>query len=157
MKSIKIILLGLAAMFALAGCGETNKIETPKDSDGSIVGEWHLVSWSSLDAADIYMSFGDDGTFDIYQRLYKPTYSHYDGTYRISGNTLNGTYSDGTAWSNASYVIGFSDNGNRLTLTGTTAGDTAVYVKEPIPSYILSGELGTKLATDEPEEEPRFL
>lgn len=61
------------------------------------------------------------------------------------------------AWSNASYVIGFSDNGNRLTLTGTTAGDTAVYVKEPIPSYILSGELGTKLATDEPEEEPRFL
>lgn len=157
MKSIKTILLGLAAMFALAGCGETNKIETPKGSDGSIVGEWHLVSWSSLNAADIYMSFGDNGTFDIYQRLYKPTYSHYEGTYRISDNTLSGTYSDGTAWSNASYVIGFSDNGNRLTLTGTTAGDTAVYVKEPIPSYILSGELGTKLTTDEPEEEPRFL
>lgn len=157
MKSIKTILLGLAAMFALAGCGETNKIETPKGCDGSIVGEWHLVSWSSLNAADIYMSFGDNGTFDIYQRLYKPTYSHYEGTYRISGNTLSGTYSDGTAWSNASYVIGFSDNGNRLTLTGTTAGDTAVYVKEPIPSYILSGELGTKLTTDEPEEEPRFL
>ena len=38
MKSIKTILLGLAAMFALAGCGETNKIETPKGSDGSIVG-----------------------------------------------------------------------------------------------------------------------
>lgn len=157
MKSIKTILLGLVAMFALAGCGETAKIDTPTPSDGSIVGEWHLVSWSTLDAADIYLSFGDNGSFDIYQRIYKPTYTHYEGTYRISGNTLSGTYSDGTAWSNASYTIGFSDNGNRLTLTGTTAGDTAVYVKEPIPSYILSGELGTKLADNEPTDEPRFL
>lgn len=157
MKNIKTILFSLAAMFALAGCGETTKTETPDVSGGSIVGEWHLVSWSSLDAADIYLSFDNDGSFDIYQRLYKPTYSHYEGTYRISGDTLSGTYSDGTAWSNASYVIGFSDNGNRLTLTGTTAGDTAVYAKEPIPSYILSGEMETKLVAGEPKDEPRFF
>lgn len=159
MKNIKAIVFGLAAMLTITGCGKTTKIDTPKPSGGSVVGEWHMVSWSNstLDGADIYLSFDNDGSFNLYQRLYKPTYTHYEGIYKLSGSTLSGTYSDGTAWSGTAYTIEFADNGNSLTLTGTNSDDVSVYVKEPVPSYILSGELGTKLTGDEPEDEPRFL
>lgn len=157
MKSIKKILLGLAVVFALASCGKTPDERPNKGSEGSIEGQWHLVSWSTLNAADVYLSFGSNGTFDIYQRLYAPTYTHYEGTYRLSGNKLSGTYSDGTAWSNDSYTVKFADNGNQLTLTGATANDVAVYVKASIPDDILSGELGTRLAGEDMENEPRAL
>lgn len=160
MKSIKTILLSLAAMFAITGCGETTKNNNPTPSDGTIVGEWHMVSWSNtaLEGADVYLSFDDKGTFDLYQRLYKPTYTHYDGTYKLSGSTLSGTYSDGTAWGGTTYTVKFADNGKRLTLTrANNTDDVTVYAKESIPSYILSGEFATKSTADEQDEEPRFL
>lgn len=157
MKNIKTIFFCLAAVLAFAGCDKPNEKPTPDKTDGSIIGQWHLVSWSTLSAADIYLSFGKDGKFNIYQRLELPTYSHYEGTYSLNGKTLTGSYSDGTAWGNASYTVGFSDNGTKLTLTGATTDDVAVYAKESIPEYILSGELGTRLADEDMENELRAL
>lgn len=81
MKSIKLLLIGLAAAFALTGCGDSSKDTPEPEGDGNVVGSWHLVSWSSLQSADVYLSFSESGSFDIYQRLYKPEYVHLDGTY----------------------------------------------------------------------------
>lgn len=74
MKSIKLLLIGLAAAFALTGCGDSSKDTPEPEGDGNVVGSWHLVSWSSLQSADVYLSFSESGSFDIYQRLYKPEY-----------------------------------------------------------------------------------
>lgn len=157
MKSIKTIFFCLAAVLTFAGCDKPEKENPSVDDKGSIIGQWHLVSWSTLSAADIYLSFNKEGRFNLYQRLYAPTYSHYEGVYHLNGNKLTGSYSDGTAWGSPTYTVGFSDNGTKLTLTGTTEDDVAVYVKESIPDYILSGEMSTKLAVEDMENEPRAL
>lgn len=57
MKSIKLLLIGLAAAFALTGCGDSSKDTPEPEGDGNVVGSWHLVSWSSLQSADVYLSF----------------------------------------------------------------------------------------------------
>ena len=103
MKSIKLLLIGLAAAFALTGCGDSSKDTPEPEGDGNVVGSWHLVSWSSLQSADVYLSFSESGSFDIYQRLYKPEYVHLDGTYSYDKPTLSGRYSDNTPWGSASY------------------------------------------------------
>lgn len=88
MKNIKLLLIGLAAAFALTGCGDSSKDTPEPEGDGNVVGSWHLVSWSSLQSADVYLSFSESGSFDIYQRLYKPEYVHLDGTYSYDKPTL---------------------------------------------------------------------
>ena len=87
MKNIKLLLIGLAAAFALTGCGDSSKDTPEPEGDGNVVGSWHLVSWSSLQSADVYLSFSESGSFDIYQRLYKPEYVHLDGFVQRRRNT----------------------------------------------------------------------
>ena len=115
MKSIKLLLIGLAAAFALTGCGDSSKDTPEPEGDGNVVGNWHLVSWSSLQSADVYLSFSEAGSFDIYQRLYKPEYVHLDGTYSYDKPTLSGRYSDNTPWGSASYRVSFNADGTRMT------------------------------------------
>lgn len=140
MKNIKLLLIGLAAAFALTGCGDSSKDTPEPEGDGNVVGSWHLVSWSSLQSADVYLSFSESGSFDIYQRLYKPEYVHLDGTYSYDKPTLNGRYSDNTPWGSASYRVSFNADGTRMTLTSTSStSDVSVFVKAEIPSEIISG------------------
>ena len=142
MKSIKLLLIGLAAAFALTGCGDSSKDTPEPEGDGNVVGSWHLVSWSSLQSADVYLSFSESGSFDIYQRLYKPEYVHLDGTYSYDKPTLSGRYSDNTPWGSASYRVSFNADGTRMTLTSTSStSDVSVFVKAEIPSEIISGAL----------------
>ena len=130
MKSIKLLLIGLAAAFALTGCGDSSKDTPEPEGDGNVVGSWHLVSWSSLQSADVYLSFSESGSFDIYQRLYKPEYVHLDGTYSYDKPTLSGRYSDNTPWGSASYRVSFNADGTRMTLTSTSStSDVSVFVK----------------------------
>ena len=153
MKSIKLLLIGLAAAFALTGCGDSSK-DTPEPD---VVGSWHLVSWSSLQSADVYLSFSESGSFDIYQRLYKPEYVHLDGTYSYDKPTLNGRYSDNTPWGSASYRVSFNADGTRMTLTSTSStSDVSVFVKAEIPSEIISGALEST-PQSRAEDMPRFL
>lgn len=157
MKSIKLLLIGLLAACACAACGSGSSEETPgpQTGGGTVVGEWHLVSWSSLSAADVYLSLAENGTFELYQRLTKPVYEHFDGTYRYADGTLSGVYGDGVAWG-ASYRVSFGAGGSQMTLTAG-ADDVAVFVKAAIPEEIRSGELGAKASARTSEEAPRFL
>ena len=96
MKSIKLLLIGLAAAFALTGCGDSSKDTPEPEGDGNVVGSWHLVSWSSLQSADVYLSFSESGSFDIYQRLYKPEYvrQHPVGKRLVPGFVQRGRNTD---------------------------------------------------------------
>lgn len=161
MKNIKFLLIGLVAAFALSGCGdssEDNPGPGPIGGDGSVIGDWHLVSWSTLAAADIYISFSEGGSFKLYQRLYSPEYVYLDGTYSYSDRTLSGKYSDNTPWGGPSYRASFNADGTQMTLTSTAReDDVAVYVKAEIPSEIVSGAVKPSLKSRSSEEMPRFL
>lgn len=157
MKSIKLLLIGLFAACLCASCGSSSSEETPgpQTGSGTVVGEWHLISWSTLSAADIYLSLAEDGTFELYQRLTKPFYEHFDGTYRYADGTLSGVYGDGAAWG-ASYRVSFGADGAQMTLTAG-AGDVAVFARTTIPEEIRSGELEARTAECPSEASPRFL
>lgn len=163
MKSIKLLLIGLAAAFALAGCSESNGGTDPDpdptpEGKGSVVGEWHMISWSTLTAADIYISFNKSGSFELYQRLYTPEYVHLNGTYSYNEPALSGMYSDNVPWGN-SYNVSFNSDGTQMTLTSTTsANDVSVFVKEKIPSEIISAQAAaSSVQSRQSEDTPRFL
>ena len=160
MKNIRLILIGLAAVFALTGCGDSSKDTPepgpgPENGNGSVIGEWHMISWSTLKAADIYLSFDEAGSFHIYQRLYKPEYVHLDGHYTYDKPTLSGKYSDNTPWGSPSYRVSFNADGTQMTLTSTTSDDVSVFVKAKIPSEIISGAM--EASPQRRASEPRFL
>lgn len=156
MKSIKLLLIGLVAAFALTGCGDSSKdTPGPETGDGSVIGEWHMVSWSSLTAADIYISFSEAGSFQLYQRLYTPEYVHLDGTYTFDKPTLSGKYSDNTPWGSPSYRVSFNADGTRMTLTSTKSDDVTVFAKAAIPAEIISDAV--EASPQSRASEPRFL
>lgn len=158
MKNIKLLLIGLTAAFALSGCGDSSKDTPepePENGNGSVIGQWHMVSWSTLTAADIYLLFDEAGSFQLYQRLYKPEYVHLDGSYTYEKPTLSGKYSGNTPWGSPSYRVSFNADGTRMTLTSTTSDDVSVFVKATIPSEIISGAV--EASPQSRASEPRFL
>ncbi|MBO8479076.1 MAG: hypothetical protein IAB80_09360 [Bacteroidetes bacterium] len=135
-----------ASLAGACGCTRNGGPEGQDGEAGPVTGQWHLESWGMLtqEQADVYVSFGEDGTFDLYQRVYTPYYEHYDGSYTQQDGCISGTYSDGTAW-NAAYTVTVSDDKTRLTLTNTAnSDDAAVYRAETIPEEIISGALSLK-------------
>lgn len=160
MKNIKLLLIGLLATFAFTACGSSSGDEptTPTVGSGEVKGEWHMIAWSSLTAADIWLSIDENGTFDLYQRLYTPHYVHLDGTYALTEGTLSGRYSDNVSWG-SSYMVSFNGDGSQMTLTSTAnGGDVAVYVKAAIPAQIKDGSLSASaLESRSAEEVVRFL
>lgn len=141
----------LCASFAGAcGCTRNGGPEGQDGEAGPVTGQWHLESWGVLtqEQADVYVSFGEDGTFDLYQRVYTTWYEHYDGTYTQQDGLLSGTYSDGTAWG-SEYTVLVSADKSTMTLTGASdASDVSVYRAGTIPEEILSGALLSKAAPD---------
>ena len=146
MKHIRLMFAVLVTALAFSSCGKDN----PGGGDGgwtgegSVTGTWHLAGWNSLQTADVYLSLENDGTFDLYQRIYSPYYEHYDGTWHLDGNTLGGTYSDGTAWA-GTYSVSFSGDGDRMQLVlNGDSSDTSVFTRSEIPDEITSGDFGTR-------------
>ncbi|WP_300798562.1 lipocalin family protein [uncultured Alistipes sp.] len=158
MKNIKIFGVLLAALVALSGCTKSdNNGGNKEEGKGTLVGQWHMVTWYGATAtADIYISFTEEGTFDLYQRIYSPAYEHYSGTYTYHNNVLSGKYSDNQPWA-SEYDAFFSTDG-RMTLTSTSStSDISVYEKTTIPDEILSGMLTPSTQSRANEESFRFL
>lgn len=149
MKNIlKYMAIAAMTLTAVLSC-KKNGPEFPEGS-GPVAGQWHMIQWSSIssDRADVYVSFGEDGTFDLYQRVYTPYYEHYEGTYTQDGGQVTGTYSDGTPWS-SSYTASFSNDRTEMTLTPDDGSGDVVYEAADIPEDVLSGLLsGTKSETN---------
>ena len=160
MKKINWLWAACLAACIMTACGGDSSEEPgpqPGEETATVVGTWHMVSWDFLQAADIYVSFEPTGTFELYQRLTKPSYEHFRGTYSYVGGTLSGVYSDAVPWGN-SYKVAFSADGAQMTLTGVAGtDDVATFARASIPEDILSGELEAQALSRSEEEGARFL
>jgi hypothetical protein len=62
---------------------------------------WRLVTFCDVPAeVDVYINFGKDGKFTIYQRTDELTYTVFNGTYTVDKeqSLISGVYSDGVKW-----------------------------------------------------------
>ena len=137
MKKHIYSLFAAALLVFCAGC--SNDDDGPAISDKGVVGEWHLTSWNHETPADfdVYVQFGADGKFDIFQKVETSAYVRYSGRFAASDSRLSGRYSDGVAWS-TDYTFELSDNGDTLTMTSATEGaEVSVYTRTPIPEEVL--------------------
>ena len=127
---MKKILFILTTLLLFAGC---KKDEKPIDYRATLSGEWHCTP-EGLDV-DIYATFNEDGTFDLYQKAGAGRYRHYTGSWTCEGNTLSGSYSDGNAWG-SSYTMNFTDQ-DHMTLTALNGSEEVMaYTREPVPSEV---------------------
>ncbi len=135
----------------LSACSEKSVV-----IDSPIVGEWHLETWMSEtpEDFDVYISFRENGSFEMYQKVETPTFVRYEGSYSVSGSVVSGIYSDGMPWS-TSYTFTLSDGNNSLTMVSDTPGaETGVYSRTTIPEDVLNS-IGLKSLSV--EDVPRFL
>ena len=138
MRYLKILSLVVLSLVLMTAC--KNKDNNRGDNDG-VVGEWVLVSWNEeTPEFSVYISFAADGSFAIYQQVWSLDYELFTGTFTISGDSLKGTYADGTKWA-SEYKFAKSDN----TLTLVDSADvTGVYEKCTIPEEIIAEATTTR-------------
>ena len=126
-----------------AGCSEPSDNEGGLGAvDSSVVGEWRLdaMNGSAVDGFGVYISFGADGRFELYQQVSTSYYEKFDGTFSAAGGVLSGRYSDGEAMNTYDYSAGADGN----TLILTTQGENPVeciYVRTAIPDDLLPAPL----------------
>ena len=122
----------LAALLLTAtGC------EKPADRlIDKIVGEWHYTAEENGVAEDVWLSFGADGTFEIYQKLGEGPYWHSTGEYTADPATgiLTGVYSDRYPWK-YSYKVE-AGTGTLQMSAVEIEGHTVTYTRETIPAEV---------------------
>ena len=138
MRYLKILSLVLLSLVVFTACNKN------KNKGGNaVVGEWHLITWNEeAPEFDVYISFAEDGSFAIYQQVWSLDYELFDGTYSIDGDTLKGSYADGSKWS-TDYKFAKSNK----TLTLITKGSVeikSVYESCTIPEEIISEATTTR-------------
>ena len=74
-----------------------------------LAGEWHYTAEENGVTEDIWVSFSEDGTFEMYQKIGEGPYWHSEGEYELSSSKiLSGVYSDRYPWK-YSYKISISE------------------------------------------------
>ena len=122
-------------LVATAGCKKTPK----PDPVPSCVGEWQLsqIETKSVSYAgqtvDVYVSFLEEGTFELYQMVGQGRFRKYTGSWSLDGSVLSGTYSNKKAWGSTYQVSG--ENGT-LVLTSEKSGEVDTYRKTSIPESV---------------------
>ena len=138
-KTIYIVLAALG-LCLFAGCGSSDK-EKVSPTAKQLVGEWQLKTWTGETPQDfdIYLSFGADNTFEIYQRLAEVKYQKFTGSYQVQNDVLSGKYSGGKNFG-STYDISFNESGSTLTLTSATnVTEVSVYERSTIPNSVKEG------------------
>lgn len=150
MKRTVYAIFAAVAALMLGSCQKTQTINSP------VVGDWHLASWMSEshpEDFDVYISFRNDGTFQMYQKVETPAFVMFSGTYSVSGSVISGTYSDGLPWS-TSYSFSLSADNSVLTMTSQTQNaEVSVYERSEIPAEVFD----SPLLKSEGESVRRFL
>lgn len=141
MKKI-IFILATATLLVACGEKENNGNENGNENgnggtteltlEQKLLGEWH--STMLVLEADIYLSFAENKTFEIYQQIEEGAHRLYRGTWNLEDNLLTGKYNDGEDWA-ASYLLTIHDK--ILTLVSNNdAAEESVFAKEEIPAEI---------------------
>lgn len=115
-----------------SGNGEGGKEEVIE-----LAGCWHLVNLNATDVdVDIYINFGKDGKFVIYQRTETLEFTVFNGTYTVDEENavISGVYDDGIAWlCDYNYVV--DKEAKTLTLTNVeNVSEVAVYEWATLPA-----------------------
>ena len=122
----------LAALLLTAtGC------EKPADRlIDKIVGDWHYTAEENGVTEDIWISFGADGTFEMYQKIGEGPYWHSTGEYTADPATgiLTGVYSDRYPWK-YSYKVEV-DSRKLEMLAVELEGYMVIYTRETIPAEV---------------------
>lgn len=149
MKKKALIIMAILCPIILSGC---RKNSGPED----IAGEWKLASLNGVPAEelaadlygglDVYVFFGEDMTFETFQRIgNSKKYYRYSGTYNIiNTNIATGMYDDGDSWG-AEYEVSLENEGKTLVMSG--GGDECIYIKETIPDEARESAFETKAAS----------
>lgn len=139
-KIVRIISLAIVLLAFLA-------CKKDEDVNIDITGEWHLESSDKIDieenGIDVYISFLGNGRFEMYQKISAGRYRYYGGNYTVTGNSVDGTYSDGTPWG-GSYVVSF--DGDLMVMTSITVSsgeetEVCTYSRSDIPDEVISGSV----------------
>ena len=130
----------------IAGCNK----DGGKSLDQAILGEWHSTSISVN--GDIYLSFSEDKTYELYQKIGEGRYRKYEGTYTVTGSVVSGKYSDGEKWG-SDYEASFE--GEKLILTAQNgSSEVCTYEKKALPD---TDKAEAILVTRSAQDGPRFL
>ncbi len=130
---MKKTLLIISTLILLASCGEKNGGKTELTLEQKLCTEWHST-FLPVDG-DIYVSFNDNKTFELYQQIGEGAHRLYRGTWNLEENLLTGKYNDGEEWA-AAYTITINDK--QLTMTSANdAAEESVFAKEDIPEEVV--------------------
>lgn len=110
-QKIYTVLLVIASLMLSMSCS--------KDFDGKeLVGDWNCCVEESGKSLDIWISFSENGTFEMYQKFGEGVYWHSKGTFQVNGKgLLTGVYSDRTPWK---YEYHYAVSGGTLTMIAST-------------------------------------
>lgn len=130
---MKRILYILSALMILASCGKDKGGDnTGLDLEQKLYGDWHSTSLP-IDG-EIYISFSEDKTFELYQKIGEGVHRLYRGTWALEESLLTGKYNDGEDWA-AAYNVTVADE--VLTMTSNNdAAEKSVYEKAEIPATV---------------------
>lgn len=154
MRTTCYFLLAILCLCLPAGCsssdgngnGNGDPVEENSPYYQQVAGDWHLTAWNGEPPTefDAYVTFNADRSFVIYQKIDKPTWETYSGSYRFDDQIISGIYADGTAWG-ASYTISLDALGNTLRLISqTSTQEVCIYTRATIPSDIKNGAASVK-------------
>ena len=131
---MKRILYIIIAALSIVSCGSKNK-DTGKEEltlEQKLYGEWHSTKLA-IDA-DIYISFMENGRFELYQQIGEGAHRVFRGTWNLEEDLLTGKYNDGEDWA-AAYKVAIE--GSNLTMTSNNdAAEKSTYTKSEIPSEV---------------------
>jgi hypothetical protein len=131
-KNMKKILFFISALIIMVSCGDKGGKQPELTLEDKLCTDWHSTSLSL--EADIYISFADNNTFELYQKIVEGAYRLYRGTWNLEEDILTGKYNDGEDWA-AAYQL--SIDGETLTMTSKNdAAEVSVYKKTVIPSSV---------------------
>lgn len=129
--TIKTLLIAFAAIALAAGC--------QKESDrmlGDLAGDWHYAAEESGVTEDVWISFTEDGTFEMFQKVGEGPYWRSEGefTYDADSKVLSGVYSDRYPWK---YTYAVSITGSTLEMRAVeNDAHAVVYSRETIPASV---------------------
>ena len=127
----KIFYIFVSSLIMLVGCTkESGRIKN------QLVGDWHYTAEESEVKEDIWISFAQDGTFQMYQMIGEGAYWSTTGKYLYDEETqeLTGVYSDKYPWK-YSYKISFLKGDLVMTAVELTTY-SVTYTREDIPAQV---------------------
>lgn len=130
---MKRILYILSVLMILASCGKDKGGDnTGLDLEQKLYGDWHSTSLP-IDG-EIYISFSEDKTFELYQKIGEGVHRLYRGTWALEESLLTGKYNDGEDWA-ASYNVTVADEVLTM-ISNNDAAEKSVYEKTEIPATV---------------------